>query len=190
MLPGGAELNLGCPVGRPCCGPEESEAWPSGEATIDQLLAAARCETLLQDALDAIRPMPVWQSAPPRSGVRLPLPGEGDGLSWYVTRGRDVLTVVSEARRGALVGAVERHWRRCGWTITSLGVGRELPGVAAATRDGYQLSLHFGDLGEARLTASSPGAGRPERPSRVQVAGGCGRAPLPYVCCAHWSAMV
>ncbi|MEV7023514.1 hypothetical protein [Kitasatospora sp. NPDC093558] len=177
-------------MGRPCFGPEEPAAWPSGEATIDQLAAEERCETLLQDTFDAIRPMPVWQSAPPRSGVRMPRPGEGGGLHWYVTRGRDVLTVVSQARRPALAGAVESHWRRRGWTITSLGVGRELPTVAAATRDGYQLSLHFGELGEVGLTASSPGADRPEHPSRAQAADGCGRAPLPYVCCPHWSAMV
>ncbi|MEU8512489.1 hypothetical protein AB0C76_12960 [Kitasatospora sp. NPDC048722] len=189
MLPGGADLNLGCPVGRPCFGPEEPAAWPLGEATVDQLVAAARCETLLQDSLDAIRPMPVWQSAPPRSGVRLPPPGAGDGLHWYVTRGRDVLTIVSEARRAVLAGAVEGHWRRRGWTITALGVGRELPRVAATTRDGYQLVLEFGDLGEVGLIASSPGADRPEHPSRTQAADGCGRAPLPYVCCSHWSAM-
>ncbi|MBV6698869.1 hypothetical protein [Kitasatospora aureofaciens] len=157
--------------------------------TIDQLASAARCETLLQDTLDAILPMPVWQSATPRAGTRLPLPGEGVEPRWYVTRGRDFLTIVSAARRGALVGAVERHWRRRGWTITSLNAGRDLPGVAAATSDGYQLSLHFGDLGEAGLTASSPGVARPERLPIAQGVGGCGRAPLPYVCCPHWSAI-
>lgn len=190
MLPGGADLNLGSPVGCPCCGPEAPAAWPWGEATVDQLVAAARCETLLQDTLDAIRPMPVWQSAPPRSGVRLPRPGAGDGLHWYVTRGRDVLTVVSRARRAVLAGVVESHWRRRGWTITALGAGRELPRVAATSRDGYQLALEFGGFGEAGLVASSPGADRPEHPSRARVAGGCGSAPLPFVCCPHWSAMV
>ncbi|MQS13291.1 hypothetical protein F7Q99_13610 [Streptomyces kaniharaensis] len=163
--------------------------WPAVEATIDQLDAAARCETLLQDTVDAISPAPVWRSALPREGTRLPLPGEGVDPRWYVTRGRDFLTIVSEARRGALVGAVGGYWRRRGWTITSVNAGRRLPGVAAETPDGYQLALHVGDLGEVGLTASSPGAARSERLPYVQGVAGCGRPSLPHVCCPYWSAM-
>ncbi|MFJ7273331.1 hypothetical protein [Kitasatospora sp. NPDC098663] len=164
--------------------------WPGPTPAVDQLDAAERCETLLQDTLDAVRPAPVWQGAAPRAGARLPLPGRDPDLRWYVTRGRDILTIVSAVRRPALVEAVERHWRQRGWTITSLNAGRSRPGVAAATLDGYQLALMFGELGEAGLTASSPGVARSERLPALQGAGGRGPAPLPNVCCPYWSAMV
>ncbi|MFG2904132.1 hypothetical protein ACGF13_03565 [Kitasatospora sp. NPDC048286] len=157
--------------------------------TADQLDAAERCETLLQDTLDAVRPAPVWQGAPARAGARLPLPGRESELLWYVTRGRDLLTVVSLPRRAALADVVERHWRRRGWTITSLNADRDRPGVAATTPDGYRLALRFGESGEAGLTASSPGVARSER--GPVLSGGVDRCapPLPYVRCPHWSAL-
>ncbi|MEU9073638.1 hypothetical protein [Kitasatospora sp. NPDC048538] len=158
-------------------------------ATIDQLDAAERCEALLQDTLDAVRPALVWEPAAPRAGARLPLPGQDPDLHWYVTRGRDVRTVVSAARRAVLVDVVERHWRRRGWTITSLNAGRDRPGVTAVTSDCYRLVLRFGELGEVGLTAGSPGVLRSERlPSPPQAAGRA-PVPLPDVCCPHWSAM-
>ncbi|MBD0669532.1 hypothetical protein [Streptomyces sp. CBMA156] len=157
---------------------------------IDQLDAAERCETLLQDTLDAVRPAPVWQGSVPRAGARLPLPGRGSEALWYVTRGRDVLTVVSLPRRAVLVNVVERHWRRRGWTITSLNASRERPGVAAATPDGYRLALRFGEAGEAGLTAGSPAVARSERGPVLSGNAGHGAPPLPYVCCSYWSALL
>ncbi|WP_030232879.1 hypothetical protein [Streptomyces sp. NRRL S-350] len=197
MQSGGAELNVGCPGGRPGGAPVASVRWPrpaTGE-TVDQLGAAERCETLLQDTLDALDPAPAWQEAAPRAGARLSQPGRGSvgwesELLWYVTRGRDLLTVVSLPRRPALVGAVERHWRRRGWTITSLNAGRDRPGVGATTRDGYRLELCFGELGEAGLTAGSPGVARSERLPVLPGGDVFGSAPLPYVCCPYWSALL
>ncbi|MFJ2862684.1 hypothetical protein [Kitasatospora sp. NPDC087314] len=164
--------------------------WPGPAVAVDQLDAAERCETLLQDTLDAVRPAPVWQGAAPGAGARLPLPGPDSDVLWYVTRGRDILTIVSAVRRRALVDAVERHWRQRGWTITSLNACQDRPGVAAVTLDGYRLALRFGELGEAGLTADSPGVARSERLPPLQGAGGRGPAPLPHVCCPYWSAMV
>ncbi|WP_097237007.1 hypothetical protein [Streptomyces sp. 1331.2] len=162
--------------------------------TVDQLDAAERCETLLQDTLDAVDPTPAWQEAAPRAGARLPRPGLGSArcgsdVLWYVTRGRDILTVVSLPRRALLVGVVERHWRRRGWTITSLDTDWDRHGVAATTPDGYRLALRFGELGEAGLTVSSPGVARSEQVPVLSGDGGRGSAPLPYVCCPYWSAL-
>ncbi|MGA5816936.1 hypothetical protein ACPC54_03600 [Kitasatospora sp. NPDC094028] len=144
-----------------------------------QLAAAERCETLLEDTLDAIDPAPAWRSSAPVAGVRLPRPGRESGACWYVGRGRDLLTVVSLHRRAELVGVVERYWRRRGWTITSRNAVQEAPGVAAATRDGYQLAFRFGDLGQARLAAGSSGAACAEH----------GPAVLPEARCSYWSSM-
>lgn len=90
---------------------------------------------------------------------------------------------------------VEAGWRLRGWTITSVNACRDLPGVAATTSDGYRLALEFGALGEARLTATSPGVARSEWVDgarggpEVPFAAG-GTRPLPEVCCPFWSAMV
>ncbi|MFE6052072.1 hypothetical protein ACFQ6N_15035 [Kitasatospora sp. NPDC056446] len=169
--------------------------------TAGQLDAAERCETLLRDTLDAVDPVLASREAVPRAGARLPQPGAGPEVLWYVTRGRDVLTVVSLPRRAELVGVVERHWRRRGWTITSLdtgippGVGippdggRERPRVTATTRDGYRLALGFGESGGAGLTVSSPGVARSEGFAVLPGDGDGGPAPLPYVCCPYWSSL-
>ncbi|MFJ8624350.1 hypothetical protein ACIRD3_16095 [Kitasatospora sp. NPDC093550] len=197
MQPGGAELNVGCPgggcPGGGCPGgapvaPALRWTGPEPDLTVDQLDAAERCETLLQDTVDAIDPAPAWQEAAPRAGARLPRPGRGSEVLWYVTRGRDLVTVVSLPRRAVLAGVVERHWRRLGWTITALNAGPDRPGVAATTRDGYRLALCFGELGEAGLTARSPGVARSERIPVPPAAGVRAPAPLPYVCCTYWSA--
>ncbi|MFH9349216.1 hypothetical protein [Kitasatospora sp. NPDC017646] len=158
---------------------------------MDQLDAGERCETLLQDTMGAVRPAPEWQEAVPRAGVRLSAPGRrGPEVLWYVTRGRDVLTVVSPGRRPELAEMVERQWRRRGWTITSLNAGRDRPGVAATTRDGSQLVLCFGEFGEIRLTASLFGVACSERVPALPGAGEPDPAPLPRVHCAYWSALV
>ncbi len=194
MQSGGAELNVGRPGGGPGGVPAVPLRRPGSgfgsEPAVDQLDAAARCETLLQETLDAVRPMPVWQGAPARAGARLPLPGRESELLWYVTRGRDILTVVSLPRRAVLVGVVERHWRRRGWTITSLDADRSRPGVAATTPDGYRLALRFGESGEAGLTASSPGVARSERGPVLSGSADHCVPPLPYVSCPYWSALV
>ncbi|MEU6238965.1 hypothetical protein ABZ885_39000, partial [Kitasatospora sp. NPDC047058] len=85
----------------------------------DQAGAADRCEALLQHTLDAVRPALSWQHGVPTAGQALP--GHGmpdDAARWYVSRNRNVLTVISPVRRGALFGVVERHWRRSGHTIS------------------------------------------------------------------------
>lgn len=192
MQSGGAELNVGCPggPGGARVAPVRRPGSGSGSGVaVDQLDAAERCETLLQDTLDAVRPAPAWQGAPARAGARLPLPGRGSDLLWYVTRGRDLLTVISLPRRAVLVDVVERHWRRRGWTITSLNVDRDRPGVAAATPDGYRLALSFGESGEAGLTAGSPGVARSERGPVLSGSVDRCAPPLPYVCCPYWSAL-
>ncbi|MFI6154184.1 hypothetical protein ACIBCA_16025 [Kitasatospora sp. NPDC051170] len=178
MQSGGAELNLGFQGGR--CGGTSYGGAPGrpGRPPIGRLGAAERCEALLQETLDAVEPPLAWRAGAPTAGVRLPRPGRESEPCWYVGRGRDVLTVVSLPRRAELAGAVERHWRRRGWTITGLGDGPARPGVAAATGDGYRLALRFGELGEVRLLAGSSDA----------ACSGHGPVALPEVCCPYWSA--
>ncbi|MGV9266510.1 hypothetical protein ACWDRR_17835 [Kitasatospora sp. NPDC003701] len=190
-------MNVEIPAGPLRSAPAGPPARPA-RAAVDQDAAAERCEHLLRETLDAVRPALSWRRAAPSAGARLPAPGSGPadgGVQWYVGRGRDIVTIISAARRGELPVMVEAGWRRRGWTITSVNAGRDLPGVAAVTPDGYRLALEFGGLGEARLTATSPGVARSARPDgarggpEVPFAAGAVR-PLPEVCCPFWSAMV
>ncbi|MBP0453812.1 hypothetical protein J5Y04_30350 [Kitasatospora sp. RG8] len=205
-------MNVETPAGTlPASAPP---AVPSARtAPVDQAAAAVRCESLLQDSLDAVRPPLTWRHGAARAGARLPLPGSGPddaAVHWYVGRSRDIVTIVSAARRAALPAMVETQWRRRGWTVTSVNAGCERPGLAAITPDGYRLALEFGELGEVRLTAVSPGVARSERPEQPEwseqsgrpeqserPAGSWGEVPgspgylarLPEVCCPFWSAM-
>lgn len=195
MQPGGTEVNVESPAG-PRPGAAAPSSAPSAHTgAVDQAAAAVRCELLLQDSLDAVRPQLTWRHGAARAGARLPVPGSGPddaAVHWYVGRSRDIVTIVSAARRPALPGMVEMRWRRRGWTVTSVNAGREWPGLAATTPDGYRLALEFGELGEARLTALSPGVARSEPWSDggVEVPGSSGySARLPEVCCPFWSAM-
>ncbi|MFI6444928.1 hypothetical protein [Kitasatospora sp. NPDC050543] len=170
-----------------------------GPPWLDQAGAAERCEALLQHTLEAVRPELVWRHGVPSSGARLAAPGTpaGADLGWYVSRNRNVMTIVSPARRGALLGVVERHWRRFGCTITSVNADPVLPAIYAVTAGGFRLALDFGTAGNAYFTAASPAVARsayleyppgtpgsPEHPGSVED-----MAPLPYVRCPFWSAL-
>ncbi|MEU1419995.1 hypothetical protein [Kitasatospora sp. NPDC005751] len=189
-------MNVENPAGPRCPEPAGPFARPA-RTVVDQVAAGERCEWLLQRTLDAVRPALSWRCAAPRAGARLPPPGSGPadgGVQWYVGRGRDIVTIISGARRGELPAMVEAGWRRRGWTITSVNACRELPGVAAVTPDGYRLALEFGALGEARLTATSPGVARsepvrgaPGGPEGPYAVGGS--AALPEIRCPFWSAL-
>ncbi|WBP87958.1 hypothetical protein [Kitasatospora cathayae] len=193
MQSGGAELNLGRSDGFRSGAPVAPDWWPvlAPDVTVDQLDAAEHCEMLLRDTMAAVRPTTVWQETVPRAGVRLSAPGRrGPEVLWYVTRGRDLLTVVSPGRRPELARMVERQWRWRGWTITSLNAGRDRPGVAATSRCGSQLVLCFGEFGEVRLTASLLGVAGSDRVPALPGAGEPDPAPLPWVHCSYWSAPV
>ncbi|MFD0278084.1 hypothetical protein ACFVHB_29835 [Kitasatospora sp. NPDC127111] len=164
----------------------------------DQAGAANHCEALLQHTLDAIRPPLTWQPGVPTAGRTLP-PGDAapdDPACWYVSRNRNILTVVSPARRGALLGVVERHWRRSGHLITSVNADHLMPGLYATTAHGYRLGLDFGTVGNAYLTATSPPVARAERIGHPPGTPGIARhpggpadvAPRPSAFCPFWSA--
>ncbi|MFJ3788527.1 hypothetical protein [Kitasatospora sp. NPDC090091] len=162
----------------------------------DQAAAANRCEALLQHTLDAVRPALTWQHGVPTAGEVMVGHGTPDGTArWYVSRNRNILTVISPARRGALLGVVERHWRRSGYIISSVNADHEMPGLYATAVDGYRLGLDFGIAGNAYVTATSPPVERAERISHPPGTPGIARypgghadlAPVPSAFCPFWS---
>ncbi|MGW6914851.1 hypothetical protein ACWGB8_13710 [Kitasatospora sp. NPDC054939] len=199
--PGGPAGSLDeTPSARVPDGPPAAASVPA--VRVDQVAAAERCERLLQDTLRAVRPELAWQYGVQRTGARLLAPGQAqgaeigvgaggvDGVHWYVGRSREIVTIVSGARRGMLLALVERHWRRHGHLVVGCDGDPECPRIAAATRDGYRLELAFGPLGSAELTAVSPGVARspqpPEAPAAARAAADL--APVPQVRCPFWTA--
>ncbi|MGW4897715.1 hypothetical protein ACWEQL_36535 [Kitasatospora sp. NPDC004240] len=150
-------------VGGPCppYGRYRSSGASGPPGPRDQAEAAGHCEELLGDTLDAVRPELLWRSGESGAGARLPLPEcdpGGPGVQWYVSRSREIATLIATGRRAVLLDMVELHWRRRGSVITS--VNAELSAIRAVTRYGYQLTLCFDVLGGARLVATSPGVAR------------------------------
>ncbi|MEU0405035.1 hypothetical protein ABZ318_33460 [Streptomyces sp. NPDC006197] len=73
-----------------------------------------------------------------------------------LTRRRTVMTIISEQRRGAFLGVVERFWKKSGYEITSVNHDKEMPAVFATSPDGFQLVLTFGYKGQAFFYVVTP----------------------------------
>ena len=169
---------------------------PLDLAPMDLVRAGLRAEELLDDTLCGVRPAVAWQYGPPGALCR-PEPSDGGAL-WTVMRTRNITTAVSFARLGALLGTVERHWLRRGWTLQAVIPDRRRPGMYARTPDGFQLSLDVGAAGNVYLGATSPPVhdasdARPHHPPGTpgtdEYPGTDGDlAPLPATVCPFWSA--
>ncbi|RAJ68653.1 hypothetical protein K388_01404 [Streptomyces sp. KhCrAH-43] len=66
------------------------------------------------------------------------------------------MTVVSEARRGSLLGVVDRFWRQNGYRIKAVNRDVDLPAIYAQTSDGFGVTLSVGGQGQAFFEVDSP----------------------------------
>lgn len=73
-----------------------------------------------------------------------------------VTRRVAVMTIVSEARRGSLIGVVERHWERLGYEITGHNASKDVPAVYARTPEDFRMSVLVGKGGQFFFTVTTP----------------------------------
>ncbi|MEV4942314.1 LppA family lipoprotein [Streptomyces zaomyceticus] len=73
-----------------------------------------------------------------------------------VTRRAAVMTIVSEARRGSLLGVVERHWEKLGYEITGHNTSEDVPAVHARTPEDFRMSVLVGKKGQFFLTVTTP----------------------------------
>ena len=58
-----------------------------------------------------------------------------DGTA-HIVRRRRVTTKISQAKYGALLGIVERYWKKRGYKITTINADERMPAINAATPDG------------------------------------------------------
>ncbi|MER5729224.1 hypothetical protein ABT084_12965 [Streptomyces sp. NPDC002138] len=109
---------------------------------------------ILQETLAAVQPGLSWNHGP-SGNSRCEGAGSPAG-SASARRSITVLTIVSEARRGALIGVIEREWKGRGYTITKVRPGRETPAVYAATPENYRLSAMVGSTGQFFFDITTP----------------------------------
>ncbi|MFF0427472.1 hypothetical protein ACFYUJ_24030 [Streptomyces sp. NPDC004520] len=154
----------------------------SGGARTDMNMqqAAERADGMLDATLGAVVPEVRWAHDTWTSG------------SCTVTRRRTVTTVISEQRRGAFLGVVERFWKKSGYEITGVTQDREMPSVFARTPDGFEFDLTVGHKGQAFFDVTTPCVQKSEVADPVAKPNGpaypYGQIPTPDVRSDFWSA--
>ncbi|MGW2041636.1 hypothetical protein [Streptomyces virginiae] len=117
---------------------------------------AERADAILQETLAAVRPELKWNHGPGGSaGCTKGVAGAATGTG-ASDRIISIMTVVSEERRGALLGVIERAWKDRGYKITSVNESQKAPAIHAETQDGYALTVKVGGQGQFFLTAATP----------------------------------
>ncbi|KIF68753.1 hypothetical protein HY68_09120 [Streptomyces sp. AcH 505] len=111
---------------------------------MDMQQAADRADRMLDGTIGAIKPPVQWTHGPTTTG------------SCDLSRRRTVMTQISPNRRGALLGVIDRFWRKTGYEITSVNSDAEFPGIYARTVDGFQISLSIGGEGQAFFEVATP----------------------------------
>lgn len=124
-----------------------SAGWPSvtGGSTVDMREVAQNADELIRQTFSAVKPPIEWTHDTSDHG---PCDGQAGRLG-DVTRRAVVMTKVSDARRGALLGVIERYWRSKGHRITDVDGDREFPSMYADSSDGFlKMGLVVGGKGQ------------------------------------------
>ncbi|MEW2548983.1 hypothetical protein AB0910_24990 [Streptomyces sp. NPDC047002] len=146
---------------------------------MDMEEAAYRADAMLDGTFAAVRPAVRWTHGETTVGI------------CDLTRRRAVMTEVSEYRRGAFLGVVDRYWRRAGYTVKSVHVSKEFPAIYAQAPDGFAISLSVGARGQVYFEVDTPcversAVPRPRTPSDGPDHQG-GPVPWPNVRDDFWS---
>ncbi|MDH6109778.1 hypothetical protein P3T36_005421 [Kitasatospora sp. MAP12-15] len=106
--------------------------------------AVQKLNALLDDSMSAVKPpLRYWDAWPTST--------EQDGYA-VATRYRYVMTRVSRAKFGALLGLLERSWLAKGYRITS--VNPHQPAMFAVTPDGSAVGIAIGAADNITASAS------------------------------------
>ncbi|MFD9520567.1 hypothetical protein [Streptomyces sp. NPDC059979] len=117
---------------------------------------AERADAILQETLAAVSPELKWNHGPGGSaGCTKGVAGAATGTG-ASDRIIGILTIVSEQRRGALLGVIEREWTSRGYKITTVNDSPTVPAIHAGTPDGYSLTVKVAGKGQFFLTAATP----------------------------------
>ncbi|PCG81877.1 hypothetical protein CIB93_33085 [Streptomyces sp. WZ.A104] len=111
---------------------------------MDMQAAAERSDEILDSVLREIQPELRWTHGPTTVGI------------CDVSRRRVVMTHISVARRGNLLGVVDRFWRKSGYRMTVVNNDAEFPAIYARTHDGFGMRLRIGGKGQAFFQVDTP----------------------------------
>ncbi|MFD5451840.1 hypothetical protein [Streptomyces sp. NPDC127100] len=107
--------------------------------------AADKADALVYETFSTVNPPIEWTHDVSDHGS---CGGESTGLG-DVTRRAVVMTKVSKERRGALLGIIERHWKKNGNKITDVNPSVDFPEIYAESSDGLlRMSLVVGGEGQ------------------------------------------
>ncbi|WP_326736447.1 hypothetical protein [Streptomyces sp. NBC_01022] len=124
-----------------CQGKKDQE-----EPMMDMQQAGQRSEAFLDGTMAAIRPPVEWAYGAPMEEACSTGLNRPTGTT-TVSRSRNILTVVSEQRRGELVKMVRRYWEQEGLRDFDVDADREMPRIRATTADGFVVILQVGSIG-------------------------------------------
>ncbi|MGC5401386.1 hypothetical protein ACPXCP_37305 [Streptomyces sp. DT20] len=116
------------------------------EPAMDMQQAGQRSEAILGGTMAAIRPPVKWVFGTPMEQPCSTDLNRPTGTT-TVVRSRNILTVVSEQRRGELLEQVRRYWEQQGAQEFSVKSDKNMPWIRATTADGFSLSLQVGSIG-------------------------------------------
>ncbi|MEU7278785.1 LppA family lipoprotein [Streptomyces sp. NPDC045431] len=117
--------------------------------------AAEKAASIMLDSVSAVNPELNWVHYAPTQGGCGGYTIDGKATS-SVTRRVAVMTIVSEARRGSLLGVVERHWKQRGYKITEVNPDKDLPAISASTPEDFRLGVTVGKKGQFFFSITTP----------------------------------
>jgi hypothetical protein len=149
-------------------------------AAMDMQGAAERADAVLDATIKAVVPEIQWAHHVTTVG------------SCDVSRRREVMTIISEQRRGNFLGVIERFWKESGYKITTVRQSKERPAIFAQSPDGFVISLVFGHQGQATFEVATPCVQKSEVSDPKTKPNGpeypLGEIPVPNVRSEFWSA--
>ncbi|MCY0948606.1 hypothetical protein [Streptomyces sp. H27-S2] len=116
---------------------------------------ADRADAILQETLAAVQPELKWNHGSSSNAGCTTASGGNTGTA-SANRTILILTIVSEQRRGSLLGIIERAWKEHGYKITNVNTSPTFPAIFASTPGGYSLSVEVAGEGQFFLEAATP----------------------------------
>ncbi|MEV6550926.1 hypothetical protein AB0M57_19770 [Streptomyces sp. NPDC051597] len=116
---------------------------------------ADRADAILGKTLAAIKPELRWLHGPSTHASCGDDPSAPEGTG-TVDRRIQIQTIVSEARRGSLLGVVERDWRGRGYKITNVNSHKRFPSIVASTPDNFSVEVSVGGEGQFFFSVTTP----------------------------------
>lgn len=138
------------------CGLNSGANTPEGkQSDMNMQEAAEKADSIVQQTIDSVKPKLRWNHGPSIDKVCTDFKKDTLGTG-SVRRRVAIMTIVSEQRRGSLLGVVERGWKSRGYEITSVDTDRDLPAIYAATPEGFRMSVAVAGEGQFFFSVTTP----------------------------------